>query len=223
MQVRGNHDIQAIGAYSDYDGTRHATGGAYWDYFGANARAANINGKMLTDYSFDLGGWHIVGLDQLNGVVNPNTLGFMKADLAQHANTKCQLVYWHVPTYSSGVAQGDAVGLKPINQAEYDAGVDIQINGHDHTYQRFYPINPSGVRDDARGITTFIDGIGGQGGPHGMNTSVAQAASAKFLDAFPGGAAMGVIQFTLHPNSADYALYNANDGSVLDQGTVTCH
>ena len=54
-------------------------------------------------------------------------------------------------------------------------------------------------------------------------TSVAQAASAVYLDAFPGGEAIGVIQFILHAASADYTLYDGNTGAILDQGTVTCH
>jgi hypothetical protein len=101
--------------------------------------------------------------------------------------------------------------------------VDIQLNGHDHDYQRFYPLNPSGKRDDARGITTFIDGIGGQAGRTGSQTSLAQAASAKYMDTFPGGSAIGTVMLTLHSGSADYKVYNANDGSVVDSGTVTCH
>ncbi len=222
-QVRGNHDIQSAGSYTDYNGTSHSSGGAYWTYFGSNAHAANINGQKLTDYSYNLGAWHIIALDQLNGTVNKNTLSFLKADLAAHASTKCQIVYWHVPTYSSGAKHGDATGLKPLNQAEYDAGVDIQLNGHDHDYQRFYPINPSGVRDNTKGITTFIDGIGGQDGRSGSQHSIAQAASAKYLDVFPGGEAIGFIMFTLHSASADYAVYNANNGSIVDQGIVNCH
>ena len=225
MQVRGNHDAQSVGSYTDFDGTTHSSGAAYWDYFGPDAHMANINGKKLTDYSYDLGNWHIIGLDQLNGTVNTNTLNFLTSDLTAHSNTTCQLVYWHVPTYSSGAAHGDSTGLKPLNQAEYNAGVDIQLNGHDHNYQRFYPINPNGVRDDALGITTFVAGIGGQDGRSGSQTSAAQAASAIYLDAFPGGAghAIGAIQFTLHAGSADYKLYDANNGAVLDQGTVICH
>jgi hypothetical protein len=128
-----------------------------------------------------------------------------------------------VPTYSSGSAHGDSTGLVPLNQAAFNAGVDIILSGHDHDYQRFYPINPSGQRNDALGITTFVDGIGGQDGRSGSQTSIAQAASAVYLDAFPGGSAIGVIQFILHASSADYALYNANTGAILDQGTVNCH
>ena len=118
MQVRGNHDIQSAGSYTDFDGTVHNTGAAYWDYFGANAHMFNIEGKKLTDYSYDLGNWHIIGLDQLNGSVNSASLNFLTADLASHASTTCQMVYWHVPTYSSGSAHGDSTGLKPLNQGE---------------------------------------------------------------------------------------------------------
>ena len=223
MQIRGNHDIQSAGSYTDYNGTVHSSGGAYWAYFGSNARAANISGQKLTDNSYDLGTWHVVALDELNTAVNSATLNFLTSDLAAHTATKCQIVYWHVPTYSSGSLHGDATSLKPLNQAEYNAGVDIQLNGHDHDYQRFYPINPSGVRDNAKGITTFIDGIGGQDGRAGSKTSVAQAASAVYMDAFPGGEAIGFIQFTLHATSADYALYDGNTGAIIDSGTVNCH
>jgi hypothetical protein len=225
MQVRGNHDIQSVGSYTNFDGTVHNTGAAYWDYFGANAHMFNIEGKKLTDYSYDLGTWHIIGLDQLNGTVSKPSLDFLTADLATHASSTCQLVYWHVPTYSSGGAIGDSTGLKPINQVEFNAGVDIQLNGHDHDYQRFYPINPDGVRDDAHGITTFVGGIGGDDGYSGSQNSQAQAASAVYLDRFPPGTghAIGVIQFTLHNGSAEYKLFDANDGSILDHGTVVCH
>jgi hypothetical protein len=225
MQVRGNHDIQSVGSYTDFDGTVHNTGAAYWDYFGTNAHMFNIKDKKLTDYSYDLGTWHIIGLDQLNGSVNAPTLDFLTSDLASHNSTTCQLVYWHVPTYSSGAVHGDSTGLKPLNQAEFNAGVDIQLNGHDHDYQRFYPINPDGVRDNTKGITTFIDGIGGEDNRSGSQNSIAQPASAVYLDTFPGGSghAIGVIQFILHATSADYTLYDANNGSILDQGTVVCH
>ena len=225
MQVRGNHDVQSEGSYTDFDGTVHNSGAAYWDYFGPDAHMFNIEGKKLTDYSYDLGSWHIVALDQTNGSVNVPTLNFLTSDLAAHASSTCQLVYWHVPTYSSGAAHGDSPGLKPFNQVEYSAGVDIQINGHDHDYQRFFPIDPNGAQDNTNGITTFVAGIGGEDHRTGSQESLAQAASAVYLDTFPPGSshAIGVIQLTLHATSADYALYNANDGSILDQGTVVCH
>ena len=68
-----------------------------------------------------------------------------------------------------------------------------------------------------------VGGDGGEDGRAGSQTSIAQAASAVYMDAFPSGEAIGVIQFTLHPTSADYAVYDANNGSIVDSGTVTCH
>lgn len=209
MQVRGNHDVQDAGH-----------GAAYAEYFGANS---HLDANGLTNYSYNLGTWHIIGLDQLNGTVNPLTLAFLQSDLAASSQYECQLVYWHVPTYSSGSAHGDAPGLIPLNQAEYNAGVDIQVNGHDHDYQRFYPINPSGVRDDAKGITTFIAGIGGQDDRVGSQVSRAQAASAVYMDNFLGNHAIGVVMFTLHKSSADFATYDAYTGTILDSGTIPCH
>jgi hypothetical protein len=225
MQVRGNHDFQSVGSYTDFDNTVHSTGAAYWDYFGPNAHMYNIEGKKLTDYSYNLGSWHIIALDQVSSSVTTPSLNFLASDLAAHTSSTCQIVYWHVPTYSSGSTHGDSIGLKPLNQAEYNAGVDIQINGHDHDYQRFYPINPNGVRDNSKGITTFIDGIGGQDSRSGSQTSIAQAASAVYLDTFPGGSghAIGVVEFILHATSVNYSLYDANNGAILDQGVVACH
>ena len=63
----------------------------------------------------------------------------------------------------------------------------------------------------------------GEDGRAGSQTSIAQAASAAYMDAFPGGEAIGFIQFTLHASSADYAVYDANTGAIVDSGTVACH
>jgi hypothetical protein len=78
-------------------------------------------------------------------------------------------------------------------------------------------LNPNGTRDDAKGITTFIDGIGGEDGRNGSRISKAQSASAVYKET------IGVIEFTLHPHLADFAMYDANTGTILDQGTIPCH
>ena len=216
--VRGNHDIYDIGH-----------GQAYSEYFNAVTHFGEIqidDGQLNYNYSFDLGSWHIIGIDQPDTDFNPSGLDFLKSDLAEHAAAKGKLVFWHVPTYCSSYEIRDNPALIPLNRAAYDAGVDIQVNGHAHIYQRFYPINPAGQRDDAGGITTFIAGIGGEDYDYGFRPSSAEAASAVFMNTFPGGNgnhAIGVLMFTLHDGWADYALYNANDNAILDQGTVFCH
>ena len=216
--VRGNHDVDDVGH-----------GQAYAEYFTSVTHFNDIHideGTMNYMYSYDLGAWHIVALDQVSQFLNQAGLAFLKSDLDKYAGTKCQLVYWHVPTYSSGFRVGDNRALIPLNQAEYDAAVDIQINGHDHDYQRFNPINPTGERDKDHGITTFIAGIGGEDVKSGFTKSIAQDASAINLDQFPGGNgnhAIGVVMFTLHAGSADYVLYDANNNAILDHGSVKCH
>jgi hypothetical protein len=134
------------------------------------------------------------------------------------------MMYWLVPTYSSGATHADSLALKPFNQAYYNAEIDIQLNRYDHDYKCVYPINPNGGRDDLSGIITFVAGIGGDDGRLGSQQSTAQAASTVYLDKIigDGGHAIGEIQFVLHATSADYTLYNAKDGSILDPGTVNC-
>lgn len=216
--VRGNHDVYDVGH-----------GQAYSEYFTSVTQFNRIHideGIMNYMYSYDLGAWHIAAIDQPINILNQDGLNFLKSDLAKYAGTKCQLVYWHVPTFSSGFLAGDDSALRPLNQAEYDAGVDIQINGHAHDYQRFNPIDPTGQLDNLHGITTFIVGIGGEDVNSGFKKSKALAASAVMLSKFPGGNgdhAIGTLMLTLHTGSADYALYDANNNAILDQGTVKCH
>ncbi len=216
--IRGNHDVQDAGH-----------GAAYAAYFKSVTQFSKIHideGVVNYSYSYDLGAWHIVGIDQLAKALNKSSLAFLQSDLAKYSGKKCQLVYWHVPSFSSGFKHGDDLAEQPLVQAEYNAGVDIQVNGHDHDYQRFYPLNPAGKRDNLRGVTTFVAGIGGQDGNRGSKTSVAQAASAVYMGNFPGGIgnhAIGVLMFTLHATSASYAVYDANNSAILDQGTVNCH
>jgi hypothetical protein len=216
--IRGNHDVQDAGH-----------GQAYASYFKSATQLGKIKideGVMNYSYSYNLGAWHIVAIDQLAKALNKTSLAFLQSDLAKYASTKCQLVYWHVPSFSSGFKHGDDPAQNLLVQAEYKAGVDIQVNGHDHDYQRFYPLNPTGQRDNAKGITTFVAGIGGQDGNAGSKTSIAQAASAVYMGSFPGGNgnhAIGVLQLTLHATSASYALYDANNSAILDQGNIACH
>ncbi|MDR3572438.1 MAG: metallophosphoesterase [Anaerolineaceae bacterium] len=216
--VRGNHDLLDAGH-----------GQAYAEYFKAATHFDEIpiaNGEMNYNYSFDLGDWHIVGVDQVDSTLNPAGLAFLKSDLTMHSRSKYKLVYWHAPTYCSSLLIHDALSLIPFNEAAYQAGVDIQINGHTHVYQRFHPINPFGERDDKYGITTFIAGIGGENGDYGFKPSRAQAASAIFKNTFSGGDGnhvIGVLMLTLHAGSADFAAYNANNGLIFDEGVVYCH
>jgi hypothetical protein len=47
-------------------------------------------------------------------------------------------------------------------QLLYKHGADLVLNGHDHTYARYAPTDPSGKADPRRGIREFIVGTGGE-------------------------------------------------------------
>ena len=84
-----------------------------------------------------------------------------------------------------GVLASAALHLRPQRRQSgharplaslYDANVDLVINGHDHTYERFAPQDPDGRPDQQRGIRQFIIGTGGA---HALSVSAACAPTAK--------------------------------------------
>jgi alkaline phosphatase len=127
--------------------TNNAAG--YFDYFGS---AAGTRGEGW--YSYDLGAWHVVVLNSNCGYVGcgPGSpqLDWLSADLAK-ADAHCLLAYWHHPRWSSG-RHGSSTAVQPFWDALERAGVDVILNGHDHTYERVL----------ADGLEQFVVGTGGR-------------------------------------------------------------
>ena len=79
----------------------------------------------------------------------------------------CTLAYWHQPTFSSTASpftSDSAEGQAADNwwKLLYAHGADVVLNGHDHVYSRFAPMDPSGNPDPRKGIREFIVGTGGE-------------------------------------------------------------
>jgi hypothetical protein len=127
-------------------------------------------------YSYNFGGWHIISLNvecatQPDGC-NPKGTWFasetqwLAHDLAlDHA--RCTMAYWHQPTFSStsanwktDSAEGQAAGA--WWKLLYAHHADLILNGHDHVYSRFAPMDPAGNPDPRHGIREFIVGTGGE-------------------------------------------------------------
>jgi len=148
LPVPGNHDWLTKGA------------SGYLKYFGARAQP---NG---TDYySMDLGAWHIIVLEsdcsKVGGCRPDNPQGrWLAQDLAQ-STAHCTLAFWHHPRFSSG-EHGNNAFTQPLWQDLYDAGADLILDGHDHTYERFAPQTPDGRLDPDRGIVEMVVGTGGR-------------------------------------------------------------
>ena len=74
--------------------------------------------------------------------------------------TDCTLAIWHHPRFSTGY-HGPTLAVEPFWDALYAAGADLVVNGHDHDYERFVPLDPAGNPDPDRGIRQIVAGTGG--------------------------------------------------------------
>jgi hypothetical protein len=129
-------------------------------------------------YSYNLGKWHIISLNiecaVEEGGCNPTGEWFaaetawLAQDLADNT-APCTVAYWHQPTFSAGNA---AVGTSKFTTAEgqaadewwqllYRYGADLVLNGHDHLYARYTPVDSNG-NPSKKGIREFIVGTGGE-------------------------------------------------------------
>jgi len=188
----GNHEYTGTSAPGYFD---------YWD-------------NVPHWYSFDAGGWHFVSLDSNTkfSPLTPDTEQYqwLANDLAQ-SRDKCTIAFFHHPLWDIG-AEGATPALKDIWSLLARDGVDIVLNGHDHTYQRWKPLDADGV-PSATGTTEFVAGTGG----HALQTITGSdprvvASSDK---------QSGALRLELGPDSASFSFV-AVGGTTLDSGVVPC-
>ena len=213
MPSVGNHEYITSPA-ADRTGCDASNTGAagYYKYFGA---AAGQPGQGY--YSFDIGTWHAIVLNSscsgAGGCSPTTTQGkWLRADLAAHKNY-CTLAYWHIPLYSSGGRA--AATYKTFWDALYAADADLVLAGHDHTYERFAPQDPNGVKDTSRGLREFVVGTGGAN--HTSFTTIFPNSEVRNSDTF------GVLKLTLHPTSYDWQFVPEAGKTFTDSGTTSCH
>jgi hypothetical protein len=122
---------------------------AYFSFFGSSA---GTDGEGW--YSYDLGAWHVVVLNSNCGIVGCDAgspqMSWLESDLSAHPSA-CLLAYWHHPRWSSG-RHGSNAFMDPLWSRLVDAGVDVVLNGHDHSYEHVA----------ADGVDEFVVGTGGR-------------------------------------------------------------
>ncbi|MFI6760782.1 DNRLRE domain-containing protein [Micromonospora sp. NPDC050417] len=194
----GNHDYNTSGA------------SGYYNYFGS---VAGPSGQGY--YSYNLGNWHIVSLNSnISMSAGSAQETWLRNDLA--ANPKsCTLAYWHHPLFTSGANHAPSTSTRPLYQALYDHNADVVVFGHNHQYERFAPQNPTGGRDTARGLRSFVAGMGGA--DHYSFGTIQANSEARNSDTF------GVLKFTLHANSYDWQFVPEAGKTYNDSGTTACH
>ncbi|MDX6647555.1 MAG: hypothetical protein QOK40_3282 [Miltoncostaeaceae bacterium] len=201
----GNHE------YLTCDSTNPNASG-YFSYFGAAASPAT-NGY----YSYDTGAWHLIVLNSQCsaaggcGPTSPQGT-WLANDLATHNNI-CTLAYWHIPLFSSGGRTSGTV--KPFWDQLHAAGVDVVLNGHDHSYERFAPQTPGAGADPARGIRAFVVGTGG------ANHTAFRTISAN--SEVRNDSTFGVLELTLHPGGYDWGFVAQQGAAFTDAGSASCH
>ncbi len=190
-------------------------------------------------YSYDVGSWHIISLNdecqvQVGGC-DPNGAWFAREtqwlakDLAAN-HSACTAAYWHHPTFSVADETPSGRFSTPEGTATdawwhllYNNGADLVLNGHDHTYARYAPMDPSGMADPKKGIREFIVGTGGESlDPPTTNANTPNLEKAS-------GDYYGVMGLRLKHNSYDWSFASsltsggAADSSYSDVGTGKCH
>jgi acid phosphatase type 7 len=237
--------------YSDGQAGHFAqTGG-----LGTNSSAGGAVGVGDGWYSYNLGSWHIISLNiecetQPGGCSNTGSwfaaeLAWLKNDLAAN-QTACTAAYWHQPSFSAAgsVTLPEGQTALAFWKLLYQYGADLVLNGHDHLYARYRPLDPSGNYDPQKGIREFIVGTGGEtldtvvytttlpstdgadaadlSGQANFNAQNIEAATGEFW---------GVMGLTLNPNGYAWDFESAlkdpaqtsGPASYSDKGVGTCH
>jgi acid phosphatase type 7 len=190
--VPGNHDYETPGA------------SGYYRYFGSASHRRHGG-----YYSYDIGDWHLVALN--SEVQSARETRWLRRDLRHDGHT-CELAYWHEPRWSSGVVHGGTEAVAGWWRILFRAGVDVVLNGHEHNYERFAPLTPSG-RKAHRGIREFVVGTGGEslyqlGRPvHGSQRRLVR---------------YGVLSMTLKSSGYSWRFVKTG-GGVGDRGGSACH
>ena len=198
-------------------------------------------------YSYNLGSWHLISLNiecetQPGGCSTTGSwfaaeLQWLKKDLEAN-HSACTLAYWHQPTYSpANSISEEGMTAQAFWQLLYQYGADLVLNGHDHLYGRYRPLDPSGNYDPKRGIREFVVGTGGEtldpvvtsdttaadpSGNVNFNQKNLQASSGEFW---------GVMGLTLLPNGYAWDYESAlkdpaqttGPATYSDKGVGSCH
>jgi len=118
-------------------------------------------------YSYDWGpNIHIICLDSESYALG-DQLDWLQNDLAAHANYRWKFVLFHRPPFVSGghLPWGDALTHWVPLFDKYH--VDIVFNGHEHNYQRTYPLNWTASQNEPQDYSngTMYMVSGGWGAP----------------------------------------------------------
>jgi hypothetical protein len=198
--VPGNHEYL----------TEDAAG--YFRYFGS---AAGDPDKGY--YSYDLGAWHVLALNSECSAIDGCEQGssqerWLRQELSNHTNS-CVLAYWHHPRFSSG-QHGNAEQMESIWNLLVKARADVVLAGHNHSYERFRPLDQKG-NPSPTGVQEFVVGTGGKN-HYPFTYPPLPGLAVRNADTY------GALIMTLHPTGYDWEFIPERGGSFSDSGSAEC-
>ncbi len=199
----GNHEYVSAGA------------APYFKYFGARA-----GDPQKGYYAYDLGEWRVLVLNseipmnaQFSMEDRTAQEDWLRAEFKDRAK-KCTVAYLHRPLFSSGY-HGAESGMHPLYSILFQGGVELVLSGHDHSYERFGPMNPAGMVDTVGGITQIVVGTGGTG-LRGFRTPLVRNSRYTIQGRH------GVLKLTLGAGAWRSAFIDVQ-GVVWDRAGGGCH
>ncbi|MGZ8738710.1 MAG: metallophosphoesterase family protein [Nocardioides sp.] len=188
----GNHEYKSGGA------------AGYYGYF---------NQKAPGYYAWNAGTWRIYNLNSNCDKIDCDAEeAWLRKDLDARPH-RCTIVAMHHPRWSSGLEHGSNASVGRFWRIAYNHRVDVALAGHDHDYERFARMNPSGKVEPRRGIQSFVSGAGGKSLYHlGTREKGSQIFTAR---------APGVLVMRLAGGGYSWT-FRTVDGRVADSGRRDC-
>jgi predicted phosphodiesterase len=209
----GNHDHRGIGQIY-----------RYMNHFGLREQY----------YSFDLQNIHFLALStEVSFNVNSAQYKFVKDDLSKAAsnpNIDWIIAYYHRPMYTLPSTHPAITSLRSIYHPMFEQyGVDLVLQGHNHNYQRTYPIkfnsvNPEHPIETSTNTTSYTDPDGGGQifvtvGIGGDSLYPFRGKEDYFVKQYIGFGMLNV-DITNNGRTLTGKFYDNADGTTIDQFTI---
>mgnify|MGYP006106652641 CR=1 FL=1 len=136
----GNHENEPGYEFAPYEHRFDSDGQAESEIFWYSRNVPGVHMVfMSTEHDYEPGSTQYAWLEQDLSSVNRDVTPFV-------------IVYGHKPMYSSNSYHGSEVELRDALEELYiTQGVDLVIAGHDHFYERTWPVSAENVEDEGEG------------------------------------------------------------------------